>query len=129
MDLQKAKEEKELMQELGMVQITPDLRGIKNKLNGKEVIIPVSQNPARIVTDEYEEPREIYKERRRLMKHMEKQGKKGTQMWDSRTMGTYKKKTEDEVRKEYEKITSKGTSEDRGKALEKIVKKRRNARI
>ena len=60
----------------------------------------------------------------KLNKHIEKQKSKKVLMWDSNTMGTYTKKTEEEIRTEYDGIEEAATDEEAGVLLAELAVKK-----
>jgi hypothetical protein len=76
----------------------------------KDMLVPMDHRPERIIIKDdygevtYEESQKVYKERRKIIKQIEKDRAKGTVTWNSSVMGTYKKMTEDEVHEKYKTL-------------------------
>lgn len=99
---------KELAQERGLKVLSykAELLGIPQTVEGKEMIIPVSHKPQRLSVEDYEEPREVYEERRKMVKFVEKQYRKGSKFWDSSNLKTYSRMSPDEVQAKYSELIS-----------------------
>lgn len=97
---------KELAQEKGykILSYKEELLGIEQVIDNKEYIIPISHKPYRLKYSDYEEDFSTYKQRQRVMRHVEKNFKKGYKFWDSIKLGTYSKMTEDEVQTKYKEL-------------------------
>lgn len=119
---------KEIAQEKGfkVVSFKKEILGIPQEIDGVEYIIPVSHNPKRISVEDYEESRETYKQRRKMLKFIEKQYAKGRPFWQSGQQGTYKKQTESEVLAKYKDLIK---DEDIAKKLMEMDQKLEKEKI
>ena len=99
---------KELAQERGLKVLSykAELLGIPQTIDGVEYIIPVSHKGGRLSLEDYEESRETYLQRRKMVKFVEKQYKKGGKFWDSSKLKTYNRMTPDEVQAKYSELVN-----------------------
>jgi hypothetical protein len=100
--------DKELMQELGIVFITDEIRGMKVN----DMIVAMDHRPERIQVNDYTEDQATYKYRRKMIKNIEKHRKRGTAFWDSSKMGSYVNMSEDQIKKKYDAMMDGKSTEE-----------------